>query len=136
MVRISGTFLFVVLLIGMAGLFSACASEPPIVAPVDLPEGDAGSGEKLFVQSIDDAPSCASCHNLSTTANVGPGLEGISEVAAQRADGQSAQEYLYMSIVRPSLYVVRGYSNVMYTEYEEKLSTEDIADLVAYLLTL
>ena len=134
--RISGTFLFAVLLIGIAGLLSACASEPPAVAPVDLPEGDAGSGEKLFVQSINDAPTCASCHNLSSASNDGPGLEGIGQVAAERVAGQNAREYLYMSIVRPSSHVVRGYSNVMYSEYEDKLSTEDIADLIAYLLML
>ena len=132
----SGTFLFLLLVLCLAGLFSGCASEPPAVASVDLPAGDAGSGEKLFIQSINDAPSCASCHNLSSTTNMGPGLAGIGQRAGQQVDGQSAQEYLYMSIVRPSNHIVRGFSNVMYTEYEQKLSTEDIADLIAYLLTL
>lgn len=124
----------IVLVLCGALLLAACASEPPLVALEDLPAGDAGSGEKLFLQSVNDAPTCASCHSLGTDSITGPGLEGIGERAGQRVDGQSAEAYLYYSIIRPSKQIVRGFSNVMYREYEEKLSPADIADLIAFLL--
>lgn len=102
----------------------------------DLPEGDAASGEKLFQQTINGAPSCASCHSLAHTALVGPGLVGYGERAAQQVKGESAEEYTFNSIARPAKHVVSGFSNLMYSEYIEKLSPEDVADLIAYLLTL
>ena len=60
----------------------------------------------------------------------------MANVAAARVAGQSAREYLYWSILRPGRYVVAGYSNIMYAGYEERLEAADIADLIAYLLTL
>jgi cytochrome c2 len=124
-------FITLVLLL-MSG---ACASKPPAIPFTDLPAGDANSGEKLFLQSINDAPACASCHDLTHEKLTGPGLQGISQRAGGRVEDQSAAEYIYLSIVRPSRYIVRGFSNRMYTDYEGKLEPQDIADLIAFLLT-
>ena len=60
----------------------------------------------------------------------------VAAVAATRVSGQSAEQYLYWSIVRPGQHLVAGYSNLMYAEYEDSLEAADIADLIAYLLTL
>ena len=54
----------------------------------------------------------------------------------RRASRTVRAEYLYWSILRPGRYVVAGYSNIMYAGYEEGLEAADIADLIAYLLTL
>ena len=122
-----------------AMLLGACATDPPTIGfdALDFAQADAGSGEKLFNQSNDEAPACAACHSVSgADSGIGNSLAGIATVAAQRVSGQSAQQYLYSSIVRPASYLVPGYANLMYAEYAERLETADIADLIAYMLTL
>lgn len=117
----------------------ACATDPPRVGfdALDFELADAGSGEKLFNQSNDEAPACATCHSVTGEASaVGNSLAGIAAVAGQRVSGESAAEYLYSSIVRPAVYLVPGYANLMYAGYEDRLETADIADLIAYMLTL
>jgi len=123
---------FVMLLVVL--MVAACQSETPQVTMEDLPPGDAGSGEKLYLQSVNDAPNCASCHEGDNL--IGPNLAGYGEVAGNRVDGESAEVYTYWSIVRPARHIVQGYSNVMYADYEDVLEAQDIADLIAYLLEL
>jgi cytochrome c2 len=117
----------------VAGLV-ACSPDKPDFTFRDLPAGDAGSGSKLFEQGRNDAPSCASCHQGE--GGIGPALTGIGEVAATRVDGESAEEYLFNSIIRPAKYLVQGYSNVMYSDYATVYEPADIADLIAYLRNL
>lgn len=107
---------------------------------VSLPEGDPARGEQL-AQSL----GCTGCHVLSA---VGPpwagdgGLPPMAERAAQRiaqADytGQATtpEQYLLESIVLPNAYVVEGYAEgVMPGNYGERLSPQDAADLIAYLM--
>lgn len=119
----------------LALMIGACSSDPPAIPLADLPAGDAINGEKVFLQSHNDAPACTSCHTLTDLKLVGPGLAGIGQRADQAVRNQSAEEYLYLSIVRPSRHLVQGFSNLMYTEYEDKLHPQDIADLIAFLLT-
>lgn len=125
-----------VLVLLLAAMMVACESEPPKVAVDDLPDGDAARGAELYNESINGAPSCISCHQLSDAAGAGPGLGGYATIAGDRVDGESAEEYTYNAIIRPAKYLVTGYSNIMYNGYEDALSPQDLADLVAYLLTL
>jgi cytochrome c2 len=117
----------------VAGLV-ACSPDKPDFTFRDLPAGDAGSGSKLFEQGRNDAPSCASCHQGE--GGTGPALTGIGERAETRVDGESAEEYLFNSIIRPAKYLVQGYSNVMYSDYATVYEPADIADLIAYLRNL
>ncbi|KAB2867346.1 MAG: cytochrome c [Anaerolineae bacterium] len=112
---------------------SACSQGDSVDS---LPPGEAGRGEALFTQSINGAPPCSGCHTLDGTALVGPGFQAYGETASTRRTGSTAQDYTYTSIVRPSAYVVDGFSNVMYSQYGQRLSPQQIADLIAYLLTL
>jgi cytochrome c2 len=123
-------FLLAALLAGLV----ACSPDKPDFTFSDLPAGDADSGSKLFEQGVNDAPSCASCHQGQ--GGIGPALAGIGEVAATRVDGESAEEYLFYSITRPAKYLVQGYSNVMYSDYASVYEPADIADLIAYLRDL
>ena len=120
-------------------LMTACSAGPPRIAFADLDFAlaDAGSGEKLFNQSNNEAPACAACHSITgESSGIGNSLAGIASVAGQRVGGQSAEEYLYWSILRPGRHLVAGYSNIMYARYEEGLEAADVADLIAYLMTL
>lgn len=91
------------------------------------PAGDPAAGEELF------ATNCSACHAEEDGA--GPPLAGIGERAATRVDGMSAEEYLHESIVDPAAYVVEGFAPIMPKDYADKLSEEEITDLIAYLLT-
>lgn len=101
--------------------------------------GDAEAGRQLFNQStIDGAPGCVTCHSLQPgEVLVGPSLAGVASLAEERVPDRSAAEYLRESIVSPDSFVVEGFSpGVMYQNYEEDLSEEQIDNLVAFLLTL
>lgn len=115
----------------------ACESDPPAIAftEIDLSQADAGSGEKLFQQANGASPPCSSCHLLEGSNGIAPSLSGYANRAGSQVRGQGAEEYSYWSIVRPARYLVAGFSNVMYAEYEKHLSAQDIADMIAYLLT-
>ncbi len=120
-------------------LLAACSVEPPRLAfdSLDFALADAGSGEKLYNQSNNEAPACAACHSIDGAGSgIGNSLAGLADVAADRVAGQSAQEYLYWSVLRPGQHLVAGYSNLMYADYEDSLQAADSADLIAYLLTL
>jgi mono/diheme cytochrome c family protein len=102
--------------------------------------GNPENGNAIFHQGAGIAPMCSSCHiaNPQTDASLtGPTLVGIGSRAATRVQGQDAWTYLYNSIVHPNDYVVEGYvAGVMYSNYGQDLTEEQINDLVAYLLTL
>lgn len=117
-------------------LLAACSTQE-IVDITTLPIGDAEQGSRLFEQTINGAPACSSCHQINDEDLVGPGLAGIMQRAASHSEEYaSPQEYLYISIVRPSKTIADGYSNMMYAEYKSKLSDQDIADLLAFLSDL
>lgn len=116
-------------------LLVACSKDPPKTAVDDLPPGDVDNGAVLFNQQIAGNQSCVSCHALNAARGAGPGMEGYAERAATEVDGESAEVYSYWSILRPSRHLVRGYSNVMPSNYEDTLDDQQVADLIAFMLT-
>lgn len=120
------------IILAAALMIAACT---PAAASEPLPTGDAERGAQLFNQSVNGAPACSTCHTLDGTALVGPSLQGAADAAA-RVAGQSAEDYLYTSIMQPAAFVVSGYSNSMYNQYVQYLSPQDTADFIAFLLTL
>ncbi len=113
---------------------SACGGQPPPFS--DLPAGDAERGAMLFRTSIEEMPTCNGCHSVQETMINGPALKGLGKVAGERVGGLSAGDYLYQSISQPAAYLVSGYANTMYNAYGGRLTAQQIADLIAYLLTL
>lgn len=101
--------------------------------------GDPTAGKELFQQTtIDSAPGCMTCHSTQPEkVIVGPSLAGVANRAGTRVPGQTAEDYLHNSILDPNLYVVDGYlSGLMYQNYRDVLTDEQINDLIAYLSTL
>lgn len=99
--------------------------------------GTAANGEALFKKTVIGAqPGCVTCHSLDGSALVGPSLQGIAGRAGKEVAGQSAEEYLKTSIVNPNAHVVNGFAQGVMQSYEKDLSAEQLADLVAYMLTL
>lgn len=117
-------------------IVAACTPTAPGLTPADLPTGDAAQGSALFNASINNTPTCVSCHALDGTRGRGPGLAGYADRAASAVRDQDAAAYTLASIIDPSAHLVSGFSNIMYREYAAALSPQQIADLIAYLLTL
>lgn len=100
-------------------------------APVAL-VGDAGNGEAIFTGSS----GCSGCHSTGSNTLVGPGLSGIGTIAESRVPGQSASEYLTAAIVAPNDFIVENFSPIMPGSFGDSLSEQEIADVVAYLISL
>ena len=67
---------------------------------------------------------------------VGPPLDHIGTVAAGRRPGIPAEDYLRQALADPGSYVVPGYPDSMPRGLTDRISAEDLADLVQYLSTL
>ncbi|MCA9910856.1 MAG: cytochrome c [Anaerolineae bacterium] len=105
--------------------------------------GDPARGEILFNTTHTTAAgvwACSQCHATDATRLVGPGLGGLKDRAASTVVGQTAVEYTHTSIVDPQAHVVQGDppypENMMPQDFSQILSTEEIDDLVAYVLSL
>ena len=87
-------------------------------------EGDPAAGEQVFA-----ANQCANCHTLQAagaTATIGPNLD-------ETLQGKDAA-YIREAIVNPSAQIAEGFQDgLMPKDYGEKLSEEELANLVAFL---
>lgn len=127
--------LWLIALVGL--LLVGCASNPESVITYEsLPtDGDPVNGAVLFNNTGSSVPACSACHNESAAA--APHLdETYPEIAANRIDDMDAHKYTFYAIVEPWRHLAAGYGNAMYNQYDERLSPQEIADLMAYLLEL
>lgn len=95
-----------------------------------LQDADADNGARLVEQY-----GCVACHRLGVATHVAPAFEGIAERAATRRPPLTAAAYIYESITNPTAYVVEGYQPAMPQNYPDRLSDQELGDLLAYLLT-
>ena len=118
----------------------------------ELPPGDAARGEALAVSA-----ECADCHIpqpgdpdfgqgfMSNESRTNPAdrpavairaAERITE-AGYTGQATSDIQYLFESIVDPKVFIVAGTSPdfEMEDDYAERLTLQDVADLIAYLMT-
>lgn len=96
-----------------------------------LQDADPARGETLIVEM-----DCAACHVLAAQVGVAPAFDGISERAATRRPPLTAAEYIYESILYPTRFVVEDYAGSMPQDFSERLSEEQLGDIMAYLLSL
>ena len=91
-------------------------------------------GRALFSRS---PAICSTCHSLEPdVVVVGPSLYGIADRAWYRVTGLGPEQYIRESILDPSAYIVEGYTDVMQKNFGETLTSQDIADLTAFMMTL
>jgi cytochrome c2 len=110
--------------------------------------GDPAKGKALYEQSTigpNNAPGCTICHSREPgKVIVGPSHAHVANRAAEviqdpnyTGAAKTPEEYLRESIVSPDTFVEEGFApDLMYQNYGKDLSEQEIADLVAYLMTL
>lgn len=133
---------------------AACKSvEAPITVPttttvpvdLDAVGGDATAGEELFTAPL---VACFACHTIEGIAQgqIGPNLTAIgADVEARLADGSytgsatDVPSYLREAIFDPNAFIAPKCptgpcpSGVMPQTFAESLTSQELADLVAFL---
>lgn len=123
-------YIYIILIQLNVFLLSACTTFAP-VSPTPTADPFIIQGQNVF------NARCATCHALvPDTIIIGPSLYGIATRAETRVAGQTAEEYIQLSVLRPGDYVVEGFNNVMITNLSKELTSEDFNALVAFLMTL
>jgi len=100
----------------------------------EAPGGDmdpnAAAGKALFEQTtLEGNPGCVTCHSIEPGKTVvGPSMAGIAS---------KGEDFIRESIVNPDADITEGFpAGTMPQDYGQKLSEEQINQLVAYLMTL
>ncbi len=105
--------------------------------------GNADNGKAL----AEGVFGCAACHILSavgpawnpTTDTPGIGARAETRLADPTYAGaaKTPEQYLLESIVAPNAFVVEGFaSGVMPVNFGDRMTPQDAADLIAYMLSL
>lgn len=77
---------------------------------------------------------CTACHVAGATHGIAPAFAGVGDIAATRHPPLTAAEYIYQSIVHPTAHIVEGFANSMPQDFGTRLSNQELADILAYLL--
>jgi mono/diheme cytochrome c family protein len=106
-------------------------AEATPTTPGTAPSGDVTAGKAVFMSS-----ACATCHVFTpagSTGKIGPDLDRLEEYANKA--GQPLEDFTTEAIIHPpAKYVPPGFpTNVMPTNFGQTLTTQQIADLVAFL---
>lgn len=115
----------------LASISLAACSSVATASPTPTPDPFIIQGQNVF------NARCATCHAVVQDVEIiGPSLYGIATRAETRVAGQSAEEYIQLSILRPGDYIVEGYNNIMITNLSKELTSEEFNALMAFLMTL
>ena len=105
----------------VAGLMAACGGGSE--------DADLVRGRQIYTEH------CTACH--STTPGlviVGPSLAGV---ATRAADSDSEpSDFFRQAILNPQAEIVKGFSDLMPTDFEQKNTDSDLEALISFLLTL
>ena len=131
--------MFTILLLLIAVALVACGGGEAAKSEPE-PVGNAENGERLFNETTigTAAPGCITCHSLEPGVTmVGPSQSDVGARAETAVPGVTAEEYLRQSILEPNAHIAEGFvEGVMYQNYAQDLSSSQIDDLVAFMLTL
>jgi hypothetical protein len=102
--------------------------------------GDPLNGQLIYngVEPVADGSqlACVGCHSDADTAPLTEGTwtrwDEIRQLEPELADLTFA-EYMAQAIIRPRDHQVLGYADVMPDNYGDRLSFQNLADLIAYL---
>jgi cytochrome c551/c552 len=86
-------------------------------------------GKAIFLKQ-----GCNACHTYTpaqSKGTIGPDLDKLADFA--QTAKQPLDEFAREGIVNPSAYVEKGFSDVMPKDYDQKLSDQELNDLVDFL---
>jgi mono/diheme cytochrome c family protein len=89
-------------------------------------------GDPTRAEAIMERYACNACHLLGGE-RVAPPWTMLS-AAAERRPPLTAAEYIYESIVHPAVYIVPEYPASMPQDYGTRMTEQEIADVLVYLL--
>ncbi len=123
-----------VLICVAAALLVGCSPNAGSSTPKLDPNSAEARGSALF----SGKGRCTTCHSLSPDVTiVGPSLAGVATRAEKREPPLTAAEFLEESILDPDKVKAPGFEQLqMDISLAKTLTTDEIADLVAYMLTL
>jgi cytochrome c2 len=139
------------LLVVAMSVLAACgggSSQPAASTTGSQPAaGNVDNGKKLFNEPViasAGSPGCGTCHSLEKDKTlVGPSLAGIATDGANtvkeadyKGTAKTAAEWLRESILNPNVDVPEGFKPDIMPKTLNKLSEQELNDLIAYLLTL
>jgi cytochrome c551/c552 len=85
------------------------------------------------------ANNCAGCHTFkpaNATATVGPDLDKAPASDAKADHNMNLAAFIKESIVNPDAYIAKGFTKgLMPTDFGQKLSSKQLNDLVAFILS-
>jgi mono/diheme cytochrome c family protein len=113
-----------------------------IVADLATVTGDAKRGDALYHGTERTGANkkliCASCHQGGTSAPSTEGtwtrIQGV-RLKDPKLAGYTPEQYIVESVTQPGAYVVSGYSVQMPNYFGQQLTTQDLADIIAFLKT-
>jgi hypothetical protein len=103
-----------------------------ILNTLDTVYGDPINGQVIYNGDM----GCAGCHLADTP--IAPPTEGTYTRIEERLKdpllaGYTPEQYLVESIVQPAHYIVPGFQNVMLNNFGDRLTLQDLADLIVFL---
>ena len=114
-----------------------CPSVDALDASISALTGDIDRGQALFWGSTPDPNGnilgCISCHGGRGSAPAVHVMYEYAQTAVEHDPQHTVDSFLVESIVDPSAFVEVGYVDMMPSNYSDRLSDQDIADLVAYI---
>ncbi|NWG17770.1 MAG: hypothetical protein HXY41_14175 [Chloroflexi bacterium] len=111
------------------------ADVPRILTLLDEVSGDPLNGQLLYNS---DTLACYGCH-VAQAGEAAPALDGTltrveeTRLADPALEGYTVTQYLVESIIQPGHYVTPGYNNVMPNNFGDRLTLQDLADLLIFL---
>jgi mono/diheme cytochrome c family protein len=126
--------LLFILILALTVVLAACGG-----GGGETTDSGAKAGEELFAQTvIGSQAGCATCHSLEAgVVIVGPSMAGIGSRAGSTVSGQSAEAYIKEAILTPDAHLAENFpAGTMPQVWGDELSSEQVDQLVAYLLTL
>jgi cytochrome c551/c552 len=96
--------------------------------------GNAAAGKAVFA-----ANGCATCHTFKpagSNGTIGPDLDTAPAASAKDDNNMALAAFVKESIVNPDAYIAKGFTKgLMPTNFGSKLSSSQINDLVAFILS-
>ena len=141
------SLVLIVVLLALTACGGGAAKPAGGEQPAAAGGGNADAGKKLFSEPViasAGSPGCGTCHSLEKDKTlVGPSLAGIATDAANtvkeadyKGTAKNADEWLRESILNPNVDVPEGFKPDIMPKTFNKLSAQELTDLVAFLQTL